>query len=154
MKGGSPKDVAASVRQRLLNLAKGRGEDFTYVLLRYALERFLARLSSSRHARQFILKGAMLFPLWSGSPHRATKDMDLLGIGPPDTARLEGTFREIAAIQDDDGVTFLPDTVKAIPIRADAIYEGIRVTMEGAPGVRPAAVAGGCRVRRRRSPIS
>ena len=45
----------------------------------------------------------MLFPLWSGNPHRATRDMDLLGRGPPDTARLEATFREIAVIPDEDG---------------------------------------------------
>jgi hypothetical protein len=31
----------------------------------------------------------MLFPLWSGSPHRATKDMDLLGAGSPDIALTE-----------------------------------------------------------------
>jgi hypothetical protein len=57
--------------------------------------------------------------------------MDLLGTGPPDTARLERTFREIAAIQDEDGVTFLPETVKAISIRDDAIYDGVRVTLLG-----------------------
>ena len=65
---GRPRDLAASVRQRLLNGAKERGEEFTFVLTRFALERLLFRLGQSRHAGQFVLKGAMLFPLWSGSP--------------------------------------------------------------------------------------
>ena len=81
MKSKPPSDRAASVRQRLLNLAKERGEDFNFILLRYGLERLLFRLGQSRYASTFVLKGAMLFPLWSGSPHRATKDMDLLGSG-------------------------------------------------------------------------
>jgi predicted nucleotidyltransferase component of viral defense system len=131
VKARGPKDIAASVRQRLLNLSKARGEDFTFVLLRYAHERLLARLARSRHADQFILKGAMLFPLWSGSPHRATKDMDLLGSGAPDRARLEVVFRDIAALEEEDGVTFLPETVHAIAIREDAIYDGVRITLEG-----------------------
>jgi hypothetical protein len=131
VKGRGAKDVSASIRQRLLNLAKARGEDFTFVLLRYAHERLLARLARSRHADQFILKGAMLFPLWSGNPHRATKDMDLLGSGAPDLPRLEAIFGEIAALEEDDGVAFLPETTHAVAMREDAIYDGVRITLEG-----------------------
>ena len=42
-----PKNVAASVRDRLLKLAKENGEDFNHNLIRYALERLLVRLSRS-----------------------------------------------------------------------------------------------------------
>ncbi|MSP63807.1 MAG: hypothetical protein EXR72_26370 [Myxococcales bacterium] len=73
------KDVGASVRARLLRLAQTRGEDFQLVLTRYANERLLYRLASSPHAPQFILKGAALFTLWTRGPHRATRDVDLLG---------------------------------------------------------------------------
>jgi hypothetical protein len=38
------KDLAASVRARLLNLAKAEGSDFNGVLVRYALERLLYRM--------------------------------------------------------------------------------------------------------------
>ena len=100
MKKTEPRNLAASVRQRLLNLAKARGEDFTFVLLRYGLERLLFRLGQSRHANTFVLKGAMLFPLWSGNPHRATKDMDLLGEGAPRLDRLEAVFRDVVAIDE------------------------------------------------------
>ena len=58
------KDLAASVRARLLNLAKAERSDFTGVLVRYALERLLYRLSLSSHGGSFLLKGALLFTLW------------------------------------------------------------------------------------------
>lgn len=47
------KDIAASVRARLLNLAKAQGVDFNQVLVRFALERILYRLSQSEHADRF-----------------------------------------------------------------------------------------------------
>ena len=53
-----PANIAASVRQRLLNEAKRRGESFDYVASLYARERFLARLSASSHRNRLILKGA------------------------------------------------------------------------------------------------
>jgi predicted nucleotidyltransferase component of viral defense system len=135
VKSKPPRDRAASVRQRLLNIAKERGEEFNFVLLRYGLERLLFRLGQSRYAGTFVLKGAMLFPLWSGSPHRATKDMDLLGSGPPDIERFVEIFREVAVADIDDGVRFLPDTVMGAAIREEAIYDGIRITLEGRLGV-------------------
>lgn len=91
------------------------------MLLRYGLERLLFRLGESRHAGTFVLKGAMLFPLWSGSPHRATKDMDLLGSGPPNIPRFVDVFREVAGVTIDDGLIFLPDTVAGAAIREEAL---------------------------------
>jgi hypothetical protein len=125
-----PRNLAASVRSRLLALAKSRGEDFTFVLTRYGLERLLYRLGSSPYANDFVLKGAMLFPLWSGSPHRSTMDLDLLGFGSPEVSRLLLAFREIVAIPVLDGIKFLPETVRAAPIREDAVYDGVRVTLK------------------------
>ncbi len=52
-----PRNLAASVRQRLLNRARERREDFNYLLTRYANERLLFRLAESTHRDQFILKG-------------------------------------------------------------------------------------------------
>jgi hypothetical protein len=66
-------NLAASVRARLPNLAKAEGSDFNGVLVRYALERVLYRLSQSAHADRFLLKGAMLFALWYDMPHRSTE---------------------------------------------------------------------------------
>jgi hypothetical protein len=78
MSQNPPRNIAASVRQRLRNLAQTQQEDFQSILTRYALERFLYRLHQSNHQNRFILKGAMLFTLWSNEPHRATRDLDLL----------------------------------------------------------------------------
>jgi hypothetical protein len=61
------KNIEASVRQRLLNLSKEQGEDFGLVLSRFAIERLLYRVAASPYKGQFILKGATLFTVWSGS---------------------------------------------------------------------------------------
>jgi hypothetical protein len=72
------KDVAASVRQRLQNVARATGRPFQEVLEYYAMERFLYRLARSAHASRFVLKGALMFRTWGGPPSRLTRDIDLL----------------------------------------------------------------------------
>ncbi len=123
--------AAASVRARLLNLAKAQGVDFNQVLVRFALERILYRLSQSPHAERFLLKGALLFTLWYDMPHRATRDVDLLGFGASDLDAITRTFRDIAAIDVNDGITFDPASVNAEEIRKDAGYGGVRVILDG-----------------------
>lgn len=127
--------MAASVKQRLLDLSRKRGEDFNLLLARYGIERLLYRLSLSDHASDFILKGAVLFRLWSEVPHRSTRDLDLLGRGSPDPERLAGVFRDVCGdVPGDDGVEFEPDTVQAEWIREEAPYDGVRVRIEGHMG--------------------
>ena len=62
------KNIAASVRQRLLNRSRETGEDYNLLLTRYGNERLLYRLSVSPHALRFVLKGALLFTAWTGTP--------------------------------------------------------------------------------------
>ena len=88
-----PRDEAASVRQRLLDLSRDRKEDFQAVLTRYGIERLMYRLACSPHGAEFVLKGAMLFALWTGEAHRASWDLDLLGRGTIDVARVAKVFR-------------------------------------------------------------
>jgi hypothetical protein len=76
-----PTNLAASVRQRLLNLARERGDEFQLILMRYGVERLLYRLGQSPHADAFVLKGAVLFQMWTGQPHRSTLDVDFLATG-------------------------------------------------------------------------
>ena len=64
--------VPASILARLLTLAKQRGDDYSLLLNRFALERLLLRLSASPHANRSLLKGALLFALWYDIPQRAT----------------------------------------------------------------------------------
>ena len=125
------KDLAASVRARLLNVAKAQGADFNQVLVRFALERILYRLSQSAHADHFLLKGAPLFTLWYDMPHRTTRDADLLGFGPSDLESIAQTFRDIASVEVEDGIVFDPATVSVEEIRKDAGYAGARVLITG-----------------------
>jgi len=126
-----PANVAASVRARLLNVAKAQGVDFNQVLVRFALERILYRLAQSQHAVRFLLKGALLFTLWYDMPHRATRDADLLGFGASDLDAVAQTFREIAAVAVDDGMAFDPASVMVEEIRKEAGYGGVRVVIAG-----------------------
>ena len=130
MNRNPPGDLAASVRQRLLNMARARGEDFQRLLIRYALERLLYRLSRSEHSDRFVLKGALLFAAWTVEPHRPTKDLDLLGRGDPDLATMVETFRALCVVPvEPDGLAFLPETVAGAEIREAMEYGGIRITM-------------------------
>jgi hypothetical protein len=120
-----PRNIAASVRQRLMNLSRERGEEFQLVLTRYGLERLLYRLAQSPHAEQFVLKGAALFQLWTGQPHRSTRDLDLLGQGEPSTDRPRQLFQEVCSLTvDDDGLTFLTDAIQAEQIKEDVSIKG------------------------------
>lgn len=125
------KDLAASVRARLLAVAKSQGADFNQVLVRFALERILYRLSRSTHADRFLLKGALLFTLWYDMPHRPTRDADLLGFGPSDLESIAQTFRDIAGVKVEDGIIFDPATVSVKEIRKDAGYASARVLITG-----------------------
>lgn len=120
---------AQSTRDRLLRIAKERREDFNFVLLRYGIERLVARLAASTYGASFVIKGATLFSVWASVPHRATKDLDLLGIGEPDLERLAAIFRGVATPdQDGDGLVFDPSSIEAHRLKEDADYEGVRVT--------------------------
>lgn len=125
------RNIAASVRARLLNKARAEKLDFNLLLTRYALERMLYRLSISQQRGQFVLKGALLFDLWFDVPHRPTHDADLLGFGSAEIPHLENLFREIGQIVVGDGIEFQADTVKATEIRKEANYAGVRVTLQG-----------------------
>ena len=121
-------DRAASVRQRLLNLARQRGENFNLVLTHYALERFLYRLSISPHVDSLVLKGAMRFMAWTREVHRPTRDLDLTGLGRELEQDLGMVMFEILEAGKDlnDGLRF-DGGINLEAIREDQLYQGIRV---------------------------
>jgi predicted nucleotidyltransferase component of viral defense system len=111
-----------------MDLARKQGEDFQLVLTRYVIERLLFRLSRSSHRDEFILKGAMLFRVWTNHIHRPTRDLDLLSRSAPSLEALTRVFRDICALTvQDDGLTFDAATVSAERIKEDQEYEGVRV---------------------------
>jgi predicted nucleotidyltransferase component of viral defense system len=129
------KNMAASIHQRLLNLARETGRPFNELLQYYGMERFLYRLAHSRHGKKFVLKGALMLGVWKAPLSRPTMDIDLLG-------RLENSVETLAVVARDacneqvepDGLAFEPDTVTGERIAEHADYAGVRIRLRGMLG--------------------
>ncbi len=122
------KNVAASVRARLLDFARKQQTSFQRVLIRYALERFLFRLSVSPHKEHFVLKGAMLYASWLEDPFRTTRDLDLLSLADHETVTLLETIRDVCAQPvADDGLRFDIENTFAAPFDEDRTHGAFRV---------------------------
>jgi predicted nucleotidyltransferase component of viral defense system len=119
---------AESIRQRLLNLAKERGEDFDYVLRQYVIQRLLYRLCKSDYSERFLLKGAQLFWVWNKAFHRPTRDVDLLGFGAHDVNTWVTTFQDVCGNDIEDGLVFDSNGIQGIEIKEDAMYQGVRIS--------------------------
>jgi len=122
---------AASIRARLLNLAKKEGIDFQLIILRFLHERFLYRLSVSAYSQQLILKGGAFIYAMQGIKSRPTTDIDLLGMQlSNDVEVLCEAFRHICAVQSADEVTFNPESVVGELITEHNKYNGIRLYID------------------------
>jgi predicted nucleotidyltransferase component of viral defense system len=125
------KNIVASVLARLRNHAKSTGSPFQQVLQQYAIERFLYRISKSKHAESVVLKGALLLKTIGIPAARPTMDIDMLRRGKSDQATLMGFVQDCAALQvGPDGLTFLGDSVAAEEITVDSEYKGARILMD------------------------
>jgi len=123
-------NIAHSVRDRLLMLAKANGRDVNYLFQRYAYERFYYRLGKSEYSRRFILKGASLFSIWIGPMFRVTQDTDFESTLTPDHEGMRRVFAEIAGVVvPDDGVTFDVETLTVDDIKKEDRYKGVRIRM-------------------------
>jgi predicted nucleotidyltransferase component of viral defense system len=131
--------MGASVRDRLLHIARERQQPFDLLLTRYVLERLLYRLSKTPHRDRFVLKGAMLIATWFDDPLRPTRDLDLLGFGDSDPQAMIRIFREVCAVQADDGIAFDVAALEIDRIREGQEYGGLRI--------KTTATIGGARIR-------
>ena len=130
------KDLAKSVHTRLLTLAKQTGRPFNEVLQLYAMERFLYRLSRSKHSTSFVLKGGLMLRVWKAPVTRPTKDVDLLGRTKNTVANLVSIVQRVCIEEvEPDGMQFDPTTAVGTTINEDAEYNGIRVKFKGLLGV-------------------
>lgn len=126
-------NVAASVRQRLLNRARTDKRPFNELLQYYAMERFLYRLSESFFSDRFVLKGALLLRAWDAPEFRPTMDIDLLGKTSNEEADILSLIRNILSVPvGEDGLVFDSGSLQSERITEDADYEGIRVRFRGA----------------------
>jgi len=128
----SPTNIAASIRQRLLNRAKREGRPFNEILQYYAMERFLYRLSCSPHSEQYVLKGALMLMVWNAPETRPTMDIDLLGKTNNEVENIRKQIETILSLDVvADGLNFMVETIDIEPITEDADYQGLRVNFLG-----------------------
>ncbi len=125
-------NIAASVRQKLKNQANKGKRPFAELLQYYAMERFLYRLTQSRHADLFILKGALMLRVWQSPQCRPTMDIDMLGRTSNEVDDICAQVADIVSVEVDDGLVFDSSTIHGERIKEDADYEGVRVRFIGA----------------------
>lgn len=127
------KNIAHSLKVRLLNLSDHDNRRYQQLLVRYMQERFLYRLSESKYCNNFILKGGALLYAYDEFLPRPTLDVDFMGTHiSNDKEAIVAAFKEIALLNvDDDGVRFLPDSVEASDIAVERKYPGVRITVVG-----------------------
>lgn len=131
----TPKNIAASVRQRLLNRSKTDSRSFNELLQHYGMERFLYRLSVSEYAPHYILKGALMLRAWNSPEFRPTMDIDMLGKTSNDEANILSQIHTVMSVEvEPDGLTFDSKSIQSERITEDADYDGIRIRFRGALG--------------------
>lgn len=127
-----------SIKQRLLNLSQRENDDPNHTFTRFAIERFLYRLANSKHVEKFVLKGAMLFAVWSKRPHRPTRDLDLLGYGHLTQEKLRDIIKDVCQTQvPPDGLAYDIESILISDIREDQDYLGNRVELVARLGKAP-----------------
>lgn len=126
-----PRDLAPSVRRRLLNLSRQNGRPFDEVLQYFAMERFLFRLGHTEYAQRLTLKGAALLRVWGLSSPRPTRDLDFLGRLDATPGALGAVVREVLEVRAEDGILFDRESLAAEQITLDNDYQGARVTVRG-----------------------
>lgn len=125
-------NIKASVRALLQNKAKQTNRPFAEVLQYYGMERFLYRLSRSKYADKFVLKGALLFTVWQIPERRTTLDIDFLARYDNRVASIDTVVKDVCHVSiDPDGLIFDPKTVRGYKIEEGADYEGVRVKFVG-----------------------
>ena len=122
--------AAASIRLRLKRRAEELGLDLQTAIQYYAIERFLYRLSRSRWADRFVVKGATMLRVWDGAIARPTRDVDLLGRVPNSPNEIRAIIAECLAIESDDGIVF-SEAIEATAITFEDRYPGVRVKGSG-----------------------
>lgn len=122
------KNIAVSVRNRLLNLSNENNRDYNAILRQYFQERFLYRLSISPYRSSLVLKGAFLLRIKDISKFRPTKDIDFLGVSL--SGKIEECseiVKEIASVIVDDGVEFITANITSKKIIEDSDIDGVRI---------------------------
>lgn len=120
---------AMSLRTKINNYAKKHGILAQVVLQNYMFECLLDRISRSKYAENFVIKGGILVSSLVGLDIRSTMDMDTTLVHFTLTeAKIREAVSEIIAISVDDGVVF--SFVSIEPIRKDDVYGGFGLRLD------------------------
>ena len=121
-------NTGASIRVKLLNIAKKSNRDYNALLNQFFQERFLYKLSLSPYQNNFILKGALLLMTYDIEKTRPTKDIDFLGKSiKNDVGSLKDIIQETCSIKTNDGIEFIKKNISAELIKEEAEYGGVRI---------------------------
>ncbi len=130
MSSEEKKNPGYSIRMKLLNLSREIKTDYNYLVLQYAQERFLYRLSQSKYVNNFILKGALLLYSSNISSYRQTKDIDFLGKGiSNEEENIKPIFADMASVKSKDGIIFIKDKITSERIAEAKEYDGVRISL-------------------------
>lgn len=130
-----PKNIPASIQQRLKNTARLLNRPYNEILQYYGIERLIYRISRSEYADRFVLKGALMFLVWNGFSFRPTRDIDFLGFTDNDPDAINQIFKEICRQEiQQDGLDFDPEANRSERIGPDSEYEGVRIHLRALLG--------------------
>ncbi len=124
------RNVAESVKQRLLNQRKATGRPYDELLRYFGMERFLYRLGQTRHVNDFVLKGAMMLRVLDAGMARPTADLDLMGKQLWSADQIAAMVEDCFAVPVEDGLTFDRNSLRTDQIRLHHNYQGIRCQFE------------------------
>jgi len=130
------KNVSASVKGLLYNIAREQKRPLQELLQYYCMERFLFRLSESSYQNRFILKGALLFKVWEIADSRATMDIDTLARTSNSLDNILTIVKELCELipSVDDGIQFPSNSVTGQVMQLQREYEGIRIRFKAQIG--------------------
>lgn len=122
-------DFAASVLARLKNVAKSSGRSYALCMQLFCQEEFLRRLSFSRFAENFVLKGGLFLYAITEFDSRVTVDVDFLLRGQKNTEnQLRNMLDEILRVN--TGNAFIRYELQRVEsISVMKIYPGIRASI-------------------------
>jgi predicted nucleotidyltransferase component of viral defense system len=124
---------ADSVKARLKNFAVATGRTFQEALVYYGLERTIYRISVSRYAEHFVLKGGiLLYAVFDRNYERATTDVDLLARRISNSGEeMKRVFQDILSQNIDDALVFDTESITVEDITELKEYHGLHISAAG-----------------------
>lgn len=121
------------MKARLRNFAIETGHTFQEALTYYGLERTIYRLSVSKYAEHFVLKGGIfLYAIFQREYVRTTTDVDLLARRISNGAEeMKSVFREILSLNADDALVFDTESITVEDISKIKEYHGLHISAVG-----------------------